>query len=112
MTRCEVCLHLFSKMYICHDVEVKPHLQTLTGEVANSSDKARLDVSARNFLAKVFNPFTKSHLNQKLDTTLSSNENDNKKYYNQRIIEVAHDYLSPLLQRNRANSFRTSPEAI
>ena len=57
MTRCEVCLHLFSKMYICHDVEVKPHLQTVTGEVltssANSSDKARLDVSARNFFGKV-----------------------------------------------------------
>ena len=44
-------------MYICHDVEVKPHLQTVTGEVltssANSSDKARLDVSARNFFGKV-----------------------------------------------------------
>ena len=38
---------------ICHDVEVEPHLQTLTGEVltssANSSDEARLDVSALGF---------------------------------------------------------------
>lgn len=38
---------------VCHDVEVEPNLQTLTGEVlsrsANSSDEARLDVSARGF---------------------------------------------------------------
>ena len=36
---------------VCHDVEVEPHLETLTGEVlsssANSSDEARLDFSAR-----------------------------------------------------------------
>ena len=36
---------------ICHDVEVEPHLQPLTGEVlissANSSDEAHLDVVAR-----------------------------------------------------------------
>ena len=38
---------------VCHDVQVEPHLQTLTGEVlngsANSSDEARLDVSVRSF---------------------------------------------------------------
>ena len=72
---------------VCHDVEVEPHLQTLTGEVltssANSSDEARLDVSARGFWQSgqraffyVFNPFAKSHLNQKLDTAFSSNENE------------------------------------
>ena len=37
----------------CYDVEIEPHLQTLTGEIlsssTNSSDKARLDVSAREF---------------------------------------------------------------
>ena len=73
---------------VCHDVEVEPHLQTLTGEVltssANSSDEARLDVSARGFWQRgqraffdvmVFNPFAKSHLNQKLDMVFSRNEN-------------------------------------
>ena len=38
---------------VCHDVQVEPHLQILTGEVltssANSSDDARLDISARGF---------------------------------------------------------------
>ena len=41
---------------VCHDVEVEPHLETLTGEVlsnsANSSDEARLDFSARRFWQK------------------------------------------------------------
>ena len=76
---------------ICHDVEVEPHLQPLTGEVlissANSSDEARLDVSEHGFwqrgqpaffCVRVFNPFAKSHLNQKLDTAFSSNENEKK----------------------------------
>ena len=57
---------------VCHDAEVEPHLQPLTGEVlissANSSDEAHLDVVARGswqrrqcafFDATVFNPFAK-----------------------------------------------------
>ena len=97
-----------SLLDVCHDVEVEPHLQTLTGEVltssANSSDKAPLDVSVRGFWqrgqraffdVRVFNPLAKSHLNnQKLDTAFSSNENKKKRHYNQRIIEVAHGSLS------------------
>ena len=85
---------------VCHDVEVDPHLQPLTGDVLNSSasssDDVRLDVSARSFWqrgqraffdVRVFNPFAKNHLNQKLDTAFSSNENEKNQHYNQRIIE-------------------------
>ena len=95
---------------VCHDVEVEPHLQPLTGEVlissANSSDEARLEVSARGFWQReqraffdirIVNPFAKSHLNQKLDTAFSSNENEKKRHYNQRIIEVEHGSFSPLV---------------
>ena len=73
---------------VCHDVQVEPHLQSLTGEAltggANLSDEARLDVSVRGFWqrgqrafydVRVFNPFAKSYLNQKLDTAFRSNEN-------------------------------------
>ena len=72
----------------------------------NSSDDARLDVSARGFWqreqraffdVRVFNPFSKSHLNQKLDTAFSSNENGKKRHYNQRIIEVEHGSFSSLV---------------
>ena len=38
---------------VCYDVQVKPQLETLTGEVlprsTNTADEARLDVSARGF---------------------------------------------------------------
>ena len=95
---------------MCHDVQVEPYLQTLTGEVlnggANSSDEARLDVSVRSFGqrgqrafydVRGFNPFAKSHLNQKLDTAFRSNENEKKREYNQRIIEVEHGSFTPLI---------------
>ena len=102
---------LFASLFkdVCNDVEVESHLQPLTGEVlissANSSDEARLDVIPRFwergqhtfFDARVFNPFSKSQLNQKLDTAFSSNENEKKRHYNQRIIEVEHGSFSPLV---------------
>ena len=57
---------------VCHDAEVEPHHQPLSGEVlissANSSDEAHLDVVARGswqrgqcafFDPTVFNPFAK-----------------------------------------------------
>ena len=67
----------------CHDFEVDLYLQTLIGEVLTSStissDEACLDIVARGFWqrgqraffdVRVFNPFAKSHINQKLDTAL------------------------------------------
>ena len=91
---------------VCHD-EAKPHLQPITGEVlissANSYDEACLDVSVRGFWqsaffdVKVFNPFANSHLNQKVDTAFSSNENENKQHHNQRMIEVEHGSFSSLV---------------
>ena len=48
-------------------------------------------------MAGVFNRFAKSHLKQKLDTALSSNENKKKRRYNQWIIEVEHGSFSPLV---------------
>ena len=88
---------------VCHGAEVELHLRTLTGEVfassANSSDEARLDVSASTFWQKeqrtffdvwMFDPFAKSHLNQKLDTA-------KRRHYNHRIIEVEHSSVSPLV---------------
>ena len=65
---------------VCHDVEVEPHLQPLTEVLissANSSDEAGLDASSRSFWqrgqraffdVRVFNPFAKGHLSQKLNT--------------------------------------------
>lgn len=95
---------------VCHDVQVEPQLETLTGEVlhssANTSDEARLDVCARDFWVRgqraffdvrVFNPFAKSHLNQKLATTFTTNENEKKRQYNQRVIQIEHGSFTPLV---------------
>ena len=46
---------------------------------------------------RVFNPFAKSHLNQKLNTAFKSNENEKKRMYNQRVIEIEHGSFSPLV---------------
>ena len=91
---------------VCHDVQVEPHLQTLTGEAlnggANSSDEARLYVSVRSFWqwgqrafydVRIF----KEPPDQKLDTAFRSNENEKKRQYNQRIIEVEHGSFTPLI---------------
>ena len=101
---------------MCHDIKVEPQTltadptQTLTGHIlsssTNSSDEARLDVSARGFwqrgqraffYVKVFNPFAKSHLNQRLETAFTSIDNEKKRHYNQRIIEVEHGSFNPLV---------------
>ena len=95
---------------VCHDNEVEPHLYTLTGNVltssANSSGESRLEIKAHGFWqrgqraffdVRVFNPFAKSHLNQKRDKAFSSNENEKKQQYNQRIIEVQHSSFIPLV---------------
>ena len=95
---------------VCKDVKTEPHLRPLTGEVLpnnnNSTDDARLDISARSFWQKgqraffdirVFNPFEKSHLSRKLPTVFLQNEKEKKRQYNQRVIEVEHGSFSPLV---------------
>ena len=90
---------------VCQDVRVEPPLQPLTGERlqdrANSSDDARLDVSARSFWqrgqiaffdVRVFNPFAKCHLSQKLENTFINNEREKKRAYNQRVIDIEHPH--------------------
>ena len=95
---------------VCKDVRVEPPLQPLTGERlqdrANSSDDARLDVSARSFWqrgqiaffdVRVFNPFAKCHLSQKLENAFTNNEREKKRAYNQRVIDIEHGSFNPLV---------------
>ena len=95
---------------VCHDVKIEPQLLPLTGEHlnprANKSNEARLDVSAVGFWTRgdraffdvrVFNPFAFKYRQQKLDKSLASNEQEKKKAYNQRVIEVEHGSFTPLV---------------
>ena len=95
----------------CNDVKVEPELTTLTGEqfklkTTNTSDDARVDVSARGFWTrgkkvyvdvKIFNPLAKTYSTSTLQAAHRSNEQSKKRNYNQRIINVEHGTFTPLV---------------
>ena len=97
---------------VCTNVEIEPHLQPLTGEhfplqTANSEQNARLDVAANGvwggrfertfFDVRVFNPFAKSNMDTPLATTYRRHENDKRREYEQRVIQVEHSSFVPLV---------------
>ena len=110
---------------ITNDVQIEPHLQQLTGENlpenSNKSNEARLDVSARGFWqrqqiaffdVRIVNPFAKSHLSQKLPAVFKRNENEKKRCYNQRIIEVEHATFSPIVMTPYGGQGREAEKVI
>ena len=95
---------------VAYDVEIEPNLQPLTGEqlrtTANREDEARLDVAARGFWQRyekaffdirVFNPFARSHLASSLEAVFRNNENQKKRAYNDRVIQIEHGTFTPLV---------------
>ena len=96
---------------VCQDVAVEPLLTPLSGEnlkykTANTDDHARLDVSARGvwirgsrafFDVKVFNPLARTYSGQTLKAAHRSNENTKKRLYAERIVNVEHGTLTPLV---------------
>ena len=91
-------------------VKTKPALLSLTAEELNpriiQSDDARLDISAVGFWTRgeqaffdirIFNPFALKHRRQNLAKAFISNEAEKKLSYNQRIIEVEHGAVTPLV---------------
>ena len=49
------------------------------------------------FDVRVFNPLAKSHPNQKLNAGFTASENEKKRQYNQRVIEIEPGSFTPLL---------------
>ena len=95
---------------VAHDVRIEPDLQPLSGETlratANQDDEARLDIAARGFWqrgemaffdVRVFNPYAKSHMDQKLETVFKKNETEKKTKYNQRVIDIEHGSFTPVV---------------
>ena len=96
---------------ICSDVKIEPLLQPKNGEIFSKrstirTDDARADVAARGFWTRgqmafvdvnVFNPLAKCHRNQTLEAVHRKNENDKKRNYNDRIINVHHGSFTPLV---------------
>jgi hypothetical protein len=96
---------------VCHNVAVEPELQPLTGEklryaTAKREDEARIDVSARGFWVRgsrafadirIFNPLARSYKTRSLEAAYRQNENEKKRAYNQRVVEVEHGSFMPLV---------------
>ena len=93
-------------------VAVEPALQPLTGEqlqykMANSDDDARADVSAQGFWGdkrqlaffdvRVFNPIAPSCHNSSQASMYRRHENEKRRAYQQRILEVEHGSFTPLV---------------
>ena len=90
-------------------VAVESVLQPLTGEslqykTANSDVDARADISAQGFWGnkrqlaffdvRVFNPNTPSCCNSSMASVYSRHENEKRRAYQQRIIEVKHSWCT------------------
>ena len=96
---------------VCHDVRIEPTLQRLTGEqfeqrTAITSDEARLDVAARGFWTagqiaffdiRVFYSNATRYANQSLQQCHASNENEKKRKYNNRVMNVEQGCFTPLV---------------
>ena len=96
---------------VCHDVRLEPQLKPLTGEVyhyatSNTTEEARVDVSARGFWVRgqlafsdirVFNPLAKCYNAKNLKSIFATHEKEKKRSYNQRIIETENGSFTPLV---------------
>ena len=91
---------------------VEPDLQPLTGEslayaTSISSEGARLDIAANGFWGgryertyldvRVFNPHAPSNNKTSISSCYRKHENEKKRAYEQRIRDVEHSSLTPLV---------------
>ena len=96
---------------VCKDVETEPHLQKVENKSqyqksAITDDDARLDIRARGFWragqnaffdVRVTNADNRSQQDMKLETVLKRHEQEKKRAYNRRVMEVEHGSFTPLV---------------
>ena len=92
---------------VCRDVKIEPPLiptQNVNG--GNTTDGARLDISAvglwseyeRTFFdIRVTHPTAESYMKKSLENLYRENENQKKRMYNDRIINVEKSTFTPLV---------------
>ena len=95
---------------ICKDVEIEPKLTPLTGEelgfrTANTTNEARLDIRAHGVWEtgqqaildlRVFDPNACRHLNKALQQCHIMNQQEKKRAYNKRVLQIEHGTFTPL----------------
>ena len=97
---------------VCRNIELEPSLLTLDGEeqtmkkAAKKNDDVRCQICARSswlcgqkafFDVMIFDPNAQRYPKQTLKQFYSLNENEKKRHYNTRIMEVDHGSFSPLV---------------
>ena len=93
---------------VCKDVRIEPQLIPTAAEMAsgNVADGARLDISAigvwspyeRSFFdIRVTNPTARSNITKSLEAVYRQNENEKKRAYGQRVIDVEKGSFTPLV---------------
>ena len=96
---------------VCKDVELEPLLIPLNGETFKNKssikgDEARLDISANGFWIRgqkafldirVFNHNALRYSNQTLKKCYTINEEEKKRHYNERVLEVENGSFTPLV---------------
>ena len=93
---------------VCNDVEVEPSLQPLSGETATGliGDEARPDIRAKSFWRPCQNAFfdirvtnsnAVSQANLTTEQIFTRHENEKKRNYNDRIINIEHGTFTPLI---------------
>ena len=96
---------------VCSNVAIEPHLQALSGETlrlasTNMDDGARLDVRARGywnarqdaiFDVRVFHPNAPSNRSRSLAAIYKKHEDEKKRAYGQRVLEIEHGVFIPLV---------------
>ena len=93
---------------VCNDTETEPNLQPLETEVVDAlhGDKAKPDIRARGFWragqhayfdVKVINPNSESYLSTETQKIYVRAENEKKRKYNRRILDVECGTFTPLI---------------
>ena len=96
---------------VCSNVATEPHMQPLSGETfrlasTNTDDGARLDIRARGFWrsqqdaffdVRVFLANEPSNCYRSLSATYKKHEDEKKRAYSQRVLEVEHGVFTPLI---------------
>ncbi len=96
---------------VCKDVVVEPKLTSLSGEKfihksANTSEEARLDVCARGlwstmdktfFDVRIFHQGCPSNSKQQIKDTYKKHEDEKKRSYNARVLNVEKSTFTPLV---------------
>ena len=96
---------------VCKNVETEPHLQPLDNErfnlrSANTSPEARLDIKAGGFWSRGVTAFfdvrvthvnSTSNQNKPTSTFFREHENEKKRQYLERVLEVEHGNFIPLV---------------